>query len=358
MRTRRFDAVRSAWRRAHALGAIAFGAIALCLGTAGCLEADSAPSDAELVEHVWQLVDTRYALFEDKPEVDWSAALSQARAQLASAPQPVSDAQLFDLVSEMLAVLDDQHTNLATSFDVSGDLARTVDGPRTYDADLVERQVLEQGYRRASGAIYARFADDIGYLRLSSFDAVPSEAALDEIFAGFADAPGLIVDLRSNGGGSLEDMFRLLSRLVDRSTAGIQVSFSAGPAHDALTAPESRDFDPADGPRYTGPLVVLVDRHTYSAANTFTFVIRRRGNVTLVGESTGGGGGLPRWVELPNGWLLRLSTGRMTDADGRSMEPGIAPDVGASLDAEARSMGRDSMISAARAVFLDAASSD
>ena len=55
-------------------------------------------------------------------------------------------------------------------------------------------------------------------------------------------------------------------------------------------------------------------------------------NVTLIGDQTGGGGGLPINNELPNGWRYRFSSTRTIDADGHNIEFGVKPDITVALD--------------------------
>ena len=51
------------------------------------------------------------------------------------------------------------------------------------------------------------------------------------------------------------------------------------------------------------------------------------GNVTIVGDTTGGGCGLPFTSELPNGWRVRFSSCPIMDNKGQLTEFGVAPDV-------------------------------
>lgn len=347
--------MRRVWLRMASLALLA--GVVMC--TAGCLSSDEPPTAAAVVDKVWTLVDTRYALFVDKPDLDWDGARERALAELGDAP---SDARLFDAVAGMLTALDDQHTNLRTPFDVSGQLIRTLDAPRLYDADRVERRIFGARARRAGSLLYGALSpageavslddvssDAITYVRLDDFDGMPSDDTLDGIVAGLNGTAGLILDLRSNGGGSLEAMFRFAGRLFDPAEgarAGLSYQFADGPARDALTAASRRDFAPV-APGFEGPIAVLVDGHSYSAANALCFLLRDR--ATLVGQPTGGGGGLPVWVELSNGWQLRLSTGRLTDADGAPLEPGLMPDVTADMAGD----GIDPMIDAALEALLD-----
>ena len=70
--------------------------------------------------------------------------------------------------------------------------------------------------------------------------------------------------------------------------------------------------------------------------------------VTIMGDQTGGGSGLPFSSELPIGWSVRFSASPSFDAKKQQIEFGIAPDIPCSLDAGKAAQGIDSMIEAAR----------
>ena len=50
-------------------------------------------------------------------------------------------------------------------------------------------------------------------------------------------------------------------------------------------------------------------------------------NVIQVGQTSGGGGGLPMTHYLPNGWCLVFASNILLDVDKNHIEPGVAPDV-------------------------------
>ena len=74
-------------------------------------------------------------------------------------------------------------------------------------------------------------------------------------------------------------------------------------------------------------MVVLVNRGCFSTANDFAVSMKAFDGVTLLGDTTGGGGGLPMTSELPNGWLVRFSSAPSYDADTNHIEFGVAPDI-------------------------------
>ena len=101
--------------------------------------------------------------------------------------------------------------------------------------------------------------------------------------------------------------------------------------------------------RYNKPVVVLANRGTFSASNNFVSIMKSLGNVTVVGDTTGGGSGLPFTSELPNGWRVRFSSCPIMDPQGRLTEFGVAPDVRIDMDPDDRT--HDAILDAAIAIL-------
>ena len=74
-------------------------------------------------------------------------------------------------------------------------------------------------------------------------------------------------------------------------------------------------------------------------------------HVKIVGDTTGGGAGMPFNGELPSGWSIRFSACPMFDAQGNSTEFGIAPDHAVALRAADEARGEDTLIEYARQLF-------
>jgi C-terminal processing protease CtpA/Prc len=104
--------------------------------------------------------------------------------------------------------------------------------------------------------------------------------------------------------------------------------FRNGPGHADFTAPFEWYVAPEGKTRYTGPVVLLTNRTTQSAGETFTLAMRQITSVTQVGDSTYGIFSDNPQRELPNGWIFTVSTGDFRAADGRNYEGiGLAPQV-------------------------------
>ena len=103
-------------------------------------------------------------------------------------------------------------------------------------------------------------------------------AAGDAIFAKTGAVKGLIIDVRSNGGGEDAFVLELASRLADRRylAFGKQARITSA-KKVRFTSRDSIFVEPGRGPRYLGEAVLLTGRHSASAAETFTMALRRPG---------------------------------------------------------------------------------
>jgi C-terminal processing protease CtpA/Prc len=78
--------------------------------------------------------------------------------------------------------------------------------------------------------------------------------------------------------------------------------------------------------------------------------------VTLLGDKTGGGSGMPFMQELPCGWSVRYSAVVSVDRDKKHIEFGIEPDVKVSMDMGDVMKKKDTLIEQARTILRQKAS--
>ncbi len=79
--------------------------------------------------------------------------------------------------------------------------------------------------------------------------------------------------------------------------------------------------------------------------------MRQLPNVTIVGDRTGGGSGLPFSSELPNGWSVRFSASPIYDPDMQHLEFGIDPDVKVDISSDDYNNNIDTIIEKAREII-------
>ena len=311
---------------------------------AGCIreeEFDNTPQGN--FEALWKIIDEQYC-FLDYKQIDWDAIHDQYQPLIT--PNMSSDG-LFEVLGNMLAELKDGHVNLYSASNTARYWDWYLDYPRNYDEALVE-QYLGRDYRIASGLKYTILEDNIGYISYTSFSDGIGEGNLDEALSYLAACNGLIIDVRNNGGGNLTYSTRLAARFTNERVLTGYILHKTGPGHSDFSEPEPIYVDPSDGVRWQKKAVVLTNRHSYSATNDFINAMRYMPQVTLLGDKSGGGSGLPFTSELPNGWTVRFSASPHLDADKQQIEFGIDPDVKIDMTEEDKARGLDTLIEAAR----------
>ncbi|EPR71460.1 S41 family peptidase [Cyclobacterium qasimii] len=109
---------------------------------------------------------------------------------------------------------------------------------------------------------------------------------------------------------------------------------------------------PAGEDVYSGPVVVLTNRRSYSATTFFAQMMKELPQVTIVGDQTGGGGGIPVYGELINGWTYRFSGTQTIDMEGRQIEDGVLVDVRVDLNPISTAKGEDNIITTALRILM------
>lgn len=132
---------------------------------------------------------------------------------------------------------------------------------------------------------------------------------------------GLILDLRNNPGGLLEQAVLVADLLLEQ---GLIVSVK-GREQEQSQQPFAAK--PGDG-KYSGPLAVLVNEGSASAAEIVAGALQDHKRALIIGTKTFGKGSVQTVVPLPGEAGLRLTTARYYTPSGRSIqETGINPDL-------------------------------
>lgn len=295
------------------------------------------------LEALWKIMDEHYCFFEEKG-VDWNAVHDKYAVQMDA---QMSESQQFEVMTNMLSELRDGHVNLYTTFNTGRYWSWKENYPTNF-SDTLLRKYLQTDYLIAGGVDYTILDDNVGYLRYESFQQGMSDANLDQVLLHLTACNGLIIDIRSNGGGALTNAERLAARFCNEETTVGYMRHKAGRGHNDFSEMEAQTIRPAKGLRWQKKVVVLTNRGVFSAANEFVKYMKCFPKVTIVGDRTGGGAGLPFSAELPNGWGVRFSACPMYDRDRQCTEFGIDPDYFVSQSDADFLRGRDSLIEWAR----------
>lgn len=302
---------------------------------------------------LWQTLDGHYCFFPEK-SADYGLDWDEVRARYAPAiNEAMTNEQLFEVLALMTYELRDGHVNLYAAHNTARYGRWFDDFPMNY-SDTLTRRLLgrTEEFRQAGGLSYRILSDGFGYVRCASFGTLFGDGNLGEMMRYFALCPGLIVDVRSNGGGMLTSAEKLASLFIDEEMTVAYMSHKTGRDHAAISPPLPIRIAPFPGLRWQKPVAILTNRRTYSAANSFVMFLKGLPGVAVVGDRTGGGAGMPFTSELPNGWAVRFSASPMYDREGQCTETGIDPDVKTDITSEDFERGVDTIVEEARRILL------
>jgi carboxyl-terminal processing protease len=198
-------------------------------------------------------------------------------------------------------------------------------GDDGHNYTLTRRAIVYHPVRRA-----ALLGRGIAYVELATFSEDAAEElgrAVDSLraLAGSAGSTSLVLDLRDNPGGLLEQGIDVAKLFLDQ---GQTVASTRGRVPDA-----NRDFVDDTRQRWPGmPIVVLVDSGTASASEIVAGALQDHDRAVLVGTPTYGKGSAQNVFPVSGGYALKLTTAKWFTPDGRSIERdstsgGIEPDV-------------------------------
>ena len=131
---------------------------------------------------------------------------------------------------------------------------------------------------------------------------------------------GLILDLRNNPGGLLDQAVKIADIFIDE---GVIVS-TKGRVKEQNTV----FYAHANGGKYKFPLVVLVNEGSASASEIVAGALQDHKKAVIIGAQTFGKGSVQTIIPMDNGAGLRLTTARYYTPSGRSIQAtGITPDI-------------------------------
>lgn len=193
---------------------------------------------------------------------------------------------------------------------------------RKEDGETVQKDITVVCEKIITQSVNSRMLEDKqGYIRITEFDketVSQFKAALDSLEK--QGQVSLIIDVRDNGGGSLEACIDMLDRLLPAGRLITERSKAAG----------DREYSSTDEEHFDKPVVVLINAGSASASEVFAGALQDRSAASLVGVKSFGKGIVQTIFSLENscGGGIKLTTGEYFLPSGRSIhEVGLTPDV-------------------------------
>ena len=172
---------------------------------------------------------------------------------------------------------------------------------------------------------YSILEGEVGYLSIYQFTG-DDVSGVEEALSAFRQAgvTALVVDVRSNPGGLLDDVVKICDMLLPEGLI-VYTEDRSG----------AREEYYADGEYWNVPMAVLVNGDSASASEIFAAAVQDTGRGVVVGEVTYGKGVVQTLYSFPEGDGVQLTTAVYYAPSGRSIHgQGVTPDIEVSLAAD------------------------
>jgi len=180
--------------------------------------------------------------------------------------------------------------------------------------DTVDIVVTRERIHVSDIAYAGIYRDDIGYIQLSGFTAKMTDEFRDWVHKlKEAGAKRLVIDLRDNGGGVMDEAIELVSLFVPKATLVVS---SKGRVEEM-----NRDYLTTSAPIDTlMPLLVMVNGNSASASEITAGALQDLGRATIAGERSFGKGLIQSVRPLPYNAQMKLTTGKYYTPSGRCVQ--------------------------------------
>ncbi len=240
--------------------------------------------------------------------------------------------EIVQVLADLTAELQDGHIRVYTKGGASTrpfTPERVLKDEGAFDPETVHSYLVEAPKVAGNQSFeFGFFPNNIGYLRISSFSGsiAGSEDEIDDIIHAFADTSGMILDLRENRGGSSFVYDNILARFID-GPIDTEYAISNQEIREPYTiTPAGRNG------QYLRPIVVLINGTSFSGTEVFADRVRSQDHMTLLGDTTAGGGIGSSTVDprfyLSSGRSIKVNYEIILRRDSIPIERnGVVPDI-------------------------------
>lgn len=158
-------------------------------------------------------------------------------------------------------------------------------------------------------------SEPVGFIAFNEFTDGSAQAfsnALDDLYYNLG-ARKLIIDLRGNGGGIIEEAIQIVNLFVERDQLIVETR--------GKTTQSNRTYKTRNNPRYKDlPLVVLVDKNSASASEIVSGALQDLNRATLIGQRTFGKGLVQNVRNVAYGGHIKVTTSKYYLPSGRCIQ--------------------------------------
>ncbi len=191
------------------------------------------------------------------------------------------------------------------------------------DVHEIKEIVITRAIINVKSVKFKVLDNHIGYIRISTFaekTADDTQKALSEVTRQAAPLKGLILDLRNNPGGLLDQAVKV-SDLFLKKGGIVSIRGKVKTLENTYSATN-------DGNEPTCPMIVLVNEGSASASEIVSGALQDNGRALILGTQTFGKASVQTVIPFENGSGLKLTTAKYYTPNGRSIQAeGIKPDI-------------------------------
>ena len=213
----------------------------------------------------------------------------------------------------------DDRESMAAMFEIiPGEVDTTVvigvyrpDADQTLEFEIVRKKIFRNNTSK-------EMIGDIGYIRIESFTLGVSDDFQDALdFVMEEGATGIIVDVRANGGGSLDEVIEVSEMFLSGSMI-VYIEDKYGDRKEYFADLKSNAL----------PITVLIDQNSASASELFAGAIQANNRGNIIGETSFGKGIVQTDYYLDDGTGFKITTKKYYLPNGQSIHGlGIIPDI-------------------------------
>jgi len=169
--------------------------------------------------------------------------------------------------------------------------------------------------------------DSIPYVMVQGMDDLLDASQLSALLDTIPDSRPVVIDLRMNGGGSLETSKSIAARFSDQWLLAYFLVYRAGPASYELGEPVPEYLYPAQV--HGGPVIALIGESCASAAEFFALCCQEVPTISLAGDTTLGEVNGPAFYNLGFGcmYTVPVMTALAADTTTWIQGVGVPPDI-------------------------------
>lgn len=200
---------------------------------------------------------------------------------------------------------------------IKGEIGTTVKIQILRDTELIDLEIPRE--KIVLNPVESKvIKDSIGYIEVTSFDEGTAEYFKEEFEKlQKQNIKSLIIDLRNNGGGIVDEAVKIADYIVDKDTTILITTNKDG--KETLTKAKQ-------DPIINMPIVVLVNKNTASASEILAGALKDLKKATIVGTKTYGKGVIQSVMKMPDGSGLKLTTEEYVTPNREKInEKGIEP---------------------------------